>query len=260
MSREWNSAEYARLSNPQLAWGLRVLDQLELRGDERVLDAGCGSGRVTTELLQRLPRGRLIALDLSFNMAASAATALGKFAPRIGVVQADLLELPLATASLDVVFSTAVFHWVRDHDRLFAEIFRALRPGGRLHAQCGGGQNLARLRERALAIMSTPRFAPFFVGWSEPWEYPDAPTTAERLRRAGFADIEAGLHAAPTSLPNARDFQDFQATVTLHRHLARLPNELRTELLLSLAAQYAKDDPPFTLDYWRLDLRGRKPE
>src|SRR5438552_1835684 len=116
MSREWNSAEYQRLSNPQLAWGLRVLDQLELRGDERVLDAGCGSGRVTSELLRRLTRGRLVALDLSFNMAASAATALQQFAPRVGVVQADLVKLPLAAASLDVVFSTAVFHWVRDHE------------------------------------------------------------------------------------------------------------------------------------------------
>src|SRR5216684_2560490 len=137
MSQEWNSVEYARLSNPQLAWGLRVLDQLELRGDERVLDAGCGSGRVTSELLRRLPRGHVLALDLSFNMAASAATVLAQFAPRVAALQGDLLDLPLAAASLDVVFSTAVFHWVRDHDRLFAECFRALRPGGRLHAQCG---------------------------------------------------------------------------------------------------------------------------
>src|SRR5258708_10437036 len=117
MSREWNSAEYARLSNPQLAWGLRVLDQLELRGDERVLDAGCGSGRVTTELLRRLPRGRVVALDLSFNMAASAAAALAQFAPHVVAVEGDLVDLPLAADSLDVVFSTAVFHWVRDHDR-----------------------------------------------------------------------------------------------------------------------------------------------
>ncbi len=62
-AREWDAETYDAVSDPQFNWGMEVLDRLELRGDEAVLDAGCGSGRVTAELARRLPRGRLIAVD-----------------------------------------------------------------------------------------------------------------------------------------------------------------------------------------------------
>ena len=119
-------------------------------------------------------RGRVLALDLSFNMTRDAAAAIAPGATTLACAQADLLALPVRDDSLDLIFSTAVFHWIRDHERLFAELHRALRPGGRLVAQCGGGPNLLRLRQRANALMRTPRFAEFFASWSEPWEYPDA--------------------------------------------------------------------------------------
>src|SRR5207237_6572203 len=158
------------------------------RGDEMVLDAGCGTGRVTAELLNRLPRGRVVALDLSFNMLRDARKALaGRFGPHANFVHADLLALPFVGA-FDGVFSTAVFHWVRDHDRLFRELFAALKPGGWLLAQCGGGANLVRLRERANTLMRSPKYAAFFGDWNEPWEYPDPLLTGQRLLRAGFSN------------------------------------------------------------------------
>jgi len=108
--------------------------------------------------------------------------------------------------------------------------------------------------------MREPRFAGFFRDWHEPWEYPDDHITAERLRRAGFVDIETSLHPALTTLPNAGDFREFERTVTLHRHLAQVTDAvLREEMLDRLTESYAADSPPFTLDYWRLNLRARKP-
>ncbi|MFL5957235.1 MAG: class I SAM-dependent methyltransferase, partial [Solirubrobacterales bacterium] len=74
--REWDATTYDRVSTPQLEWGLRVLDRLPLRGDERVLDAGCGSGRVTARLAERLPRGHVVAVDASAAMVARAREAL----------------------------------------------------------------------------------------------------------------------------------------------------------------------------------------
>src|SRR5215469_1256098 len=151
MAREWHSADYHRLSDPQFGWGVKVLKNLQqfpLRGDEHILDAGCGSGRVTAELLKAFPHARVTAVDASQNMVAEARKTLESFGDRVEVEQLDLLNLSREQA-LDVVFSTAVFHWIKDHDRLFANIFRALRPGGLLLAQCGGGPNLARLRERS---------------------------------------------------------------------------------------------------------------
>jgi trans-aconitate 2-methyltransferase len=258
--REWNSEAYHRLSRPQFAWGQKVLDRLPLRGDETVADAGCGSGKVTAELLKRLPRGRVVATDLSQNMLQTAREHLApKFPGKVFFIAADLHDIPL-DGVLDGVFSTAAFHWVPDHDRLFRSLVRALKPGGWLEAQCGGGPNLARVRERTVALMSHQDFAPFFAGWSPTWQYPDDITTAERMRRAGFREVNTWLEEMPTTLSDAEEYKEFLATVTLHRHIARIPDPaMRDRFMDELARQAASDDPRFTLDYWRLNLSGRKP-
>src|SRR3954454_13774735 len=130
--RDWNAASYQRVSAPLEAMGREVLDRLELDGDERVLDAGCGTGRVTAALVERLPRGHVIAVDGSPAMVEEAGARLGDAAD---VRVADLLELEL-DAPVDAVLSTATFHWIADHDRLFTRLRDVLRPGGRLVAQC----------------------------------------------------------------------------------------------------------------------------
>ena len=164
-SREWNSFQYHRLSEPQLSWGKKLLSCLRLRGDEVLLDAGCGTGRLTAELLQALPRGRVVALDLSKNMLGTAREHFEpQFGKRVGFVAADLQALPFEQA-FDGVVSTAAFHWVPDHELLFRSLHRALRPSGWLHAQCGGGPNLLKLRTRVNSLSSTPPFARFFSGF-----------------------------------------------------------------------------------------------
>jgi len=259
--REWNSQAYHRLSRPQFEWGLKVLDRLPLRGDETVADAGCGSGKVTAKLLERLPRGRVVAMDLSENMLQTAREHLERDFPGQAIfITADLQDIPL-DGVLDGIFSNAAFHWVPDHERLFRSLFRALKQGGRVEAQCGGGPNLARVRERTLALMSRADYAPFFAGWAPTWQYPDDVTTAERMRRAGFSEVKTWLEPAPATLSDAQEYMEFLATVTLHRHLARISDPtLSGRFLDELRRQAAADDPPFTLDYWRLNLSGRKPK
>jgi trans-aconitate 2-methyltransferase len=259
-SREWNSEAYHRLSRPQFEWGLKVLDRLPLRGDETVADAGCGSGKVTAKLLERLPRGRVVAMDLSGNMLQTAREHLApKFPAQVFFIAVDLHDIPLDSV-LDGIFSTAAFHWVPDHDRLFRSLLHSLKLDGWLEAQCGGGPNLARVRKRTLALMARPDFAPFFEGWSPTWQYPDDLTTAERMRRAGFADVKTWLEEMPTPLPDAEVYKEFLATVTLHRHIERIPDAaLRDRFMEELSRRAADDNPPFTLDYWRLNLSGRKP-
>jgi trans-aconitate methyltransferase len=260
MAREWKSEDYHRLSDPQYGWGLKVLKKLQalnLCGDEHILDAGCGSGRVTTELLKAFPKAKLIAMDASENMVTEARKTLASFGDRVVVEQLDLLDLAIEQ-KVDVVFSTAVFHWIKDHDRLFGNLFRALRPGGLLLAQCGGGPNLKRLRERADRVRALPEFAPFFENWERVWEYPGPELAAERLRRAGFTEVHTALEEAPTTLPDEQTFRAFSATITLGPYVQRLPPELQDRFLDPIILEAAKDDPPFTLDYWRLNLRGRK--
>lgn len=255
--REWNSAVYHRLSGPQVSWGKKVLSRLRLRGDEFVLDAGCGTGRLTGELLEVLPRGHVVGVDRSQNMLRSAREHLARFAAHVTLVACDLRHLPFQTA-FDGIVSTAAFHWVLDHDSLFLHLHGLLVPGGWLEAQCGGGPNVAHLRARADALVATPKYAPYFKDFREPWTFENADEAAATLRRAGFVNVETSVEAAPTILDDAAHYDEFVRNIVLRQHLENLPTpELRSDFMARLTEQAAKDDPPFLLDYWRLNLRGR---
>jgi trans-aconitate 2-methyltransferase len=259
-TREWNSSEYHRLSGPQVSWGKKVLSRLQLRGDELLLDAGCGTGRLTADLLQALPNGRVVALDVSQNMLRSAREYLQpQFGKRAQVVAADLPDLPFENA-FDGIVSTAAFHWVLDHDRLFRNLYRALRPGGWLQAQGGGGPNIAHLRERMATLAASPRYAPYLGSFPSPWLFQNAEGAADTLRRAGFVEIQTSLEPAPTVMEGRRHYEEFVRTVIVRAHLDRLPDPDRRDRYVSeLADGAAADDPPFLLDYWRLNLAARKP-
>ena len=257
---EWDASSYHRVSAPQTAWGRRVLDRLEVRGNERTIDAGCGTGRLTGELLERLPRGRMIAIDRSWNMLVTARANLRPaYGDRLAFVQVDLPRLPF-NAWADLVFSTATFHWVRDHDALFVAILQSLRPGGRLFAQCGGGPNLAGAHALAEDVMRSAPFASYFADWTGIWEFATADLTAERLRRAGFTDVCTNIEPAPTTLADETSYREFVTTVIYNSHLARLPEgSLRARFVDEVTLRAARQDPPFTLDYWRLNLDARRP-
>ena len=260
-SREWNAAEYHRLSAPQYEWGQRVLSELHLRGDERVLDAGCGSGKLTRLLLRNLPRGYVVGVDISYNMVAHAQQTLrAEFAERLDFVAADLLTLPFHEA-FDGIFSTASFHWVLDHDALFNNLRTALRPGGWLHAQCGGGPNLARLRKRVRTLSQMAPFLPWLGDFAEPWLFSNDEDARERLRSAGFENVVTSLECTPVHVATSDEFQNYLRVFVLHRHLERLPAEdLQQEFVSRLADLSSHDDPPWTLDYWRLNLRACRPQ
>jgi trans-aconitate methyltransferase len=257
---EWNASDYHRLADPHVGWGRSVLRQLSLRGDETVLDAGCGSGRLTAELLEMLPNGRVIAVDLSANMLDEAARNLRPLAgERVSFRQADLQHLTL-DEPVDAIFSTAALHWVRDHRRLFERLHAALKPGGWLAAQCGGGPNIASVRERAAALTSSAPYAGFFQSWSGPWEFADERETAQRLERAGFVQISTSLESSPVVLASYEEYRDYLKTVVFGAHLERLPSDtLKRQFITTLADQSAADAQPFTLDYWRLNMRARRP-
>jgi trans-aconitate 2-methyltransferase len=259
-SREWNAAEYHRLSAPQFKWGSLVLADLKLRGDECVLDAGCGTGKLTRLLLENLPRGRVIGLDLSRNMVLHAGQNLvPDFGLRVGFVAADLLALPFQN-SFDGIFSTASFHWVLDHDILFCGLYKALKPGGWLHAQCGGKSNLRDLRQRVRSLSQEKEFSEWLGEFREPWFFSDAEGAAVRMQAAGFENIESGLEQADYAAESASEFEEYLRTFILHRHLDMLPSEeLRDRFVRRLSQAAQQDSKPFVLDYCRLNLRARKP-
>lgn len=258
-AREWDAATYHRVSGPQYGWGTALLERLELRGDEQALDAGCGTGRLTADLLDRLPAGRVIGLDRSLRMLEEAGRHLATRGARSRLVAGDLCAVPLAAGSADLVVSTATFHWVRDHDRLFAEMARVLRPGGRLVAQCGGHGNIHRVHAHARAVGRRAEFAPALGAWEEPWEFATAELTTARLARAGLVPAEVWLATAPTPFPDEAAFAEFVRTVVLRPWLARLTDVAGERFVNAVTQLTARDDPSLTLDYVRLNLSAHRP-
>jgi len=224
------------------------------------MDAGCGTGRLTGELLDALHEGRVVGVDISENMLAAAREHLrAQFGSRVQLVAADLEHLPFEQ-TFDGIFSTAAFHWVPNQKQLFLSLFRALRPGGWLRAQCGGARNLARLRQRIDRLANTPKFAACLAGFPSPWIFHNPQEAAALLAEVGFQETETNLEPALTVFENAHTYSEFVGTVIVRLHLERVPDaSLRTEFVDELTRQASTDDPPFALDYRRLNLSGTKP-
>ena len=246
-SRSWDATTYHRVSDVQQRWAERVLERLPLAGDETVLDAGCGSGAVTRRLLERLPRGHVVAVDASPEMVEHARAALGE---RATVLQADLAALTLPEP-VDAIFSNAVFHWVLDHDALFACLRRALRPGGRLVAQCGGAGNLRRFWTIAREVAAEPPYAEHLGGLRNASNFAGAEETAERLRRAGFTEVRTWIE--PSDVTPAEPAAFIRA-VNLRLFVAALPATLVEPYVDAVLARAGE---PLVLDYQRLNIDAR---
>jgi trans-aconitate 2-methyltransferase len=226
-----------------------------VRGDEAAIDAGCGTGRVTELLLAKLPEGSVLAVDGSLAMVEATRR---RFAgePRVRVEHQDLLSLEV-DEPVDLIFSTATFHWIADHDRLFEKLARALKPGGRLVAQCGGEGNISRATRAAREAMEAERFRDYFVGWEDDKYYADARTTARRLEAAGFEEVETWLHDEVAPFDSVDELARFLGTVVLGGHLEKLPEEERGPFAAAVAEKVAAVEGRPALDYVRLNMTAR---
>ncbi len=251
---EWDAKTYHRVAAPQEEWGREVLERLTLAGNETVLDAGCGSGRVTALLCERLPDGRVIGVDGSQAMIDHAREHLASYGERVDLIVSDLLELELSE-SVDAIFSNATFHWILDHNLLFRRLFDCLRAGGVMEAQCGGTGNVAEWKRTLEALQGDERFSAYLAGMPEVSNFASVGDTHDRLVRAGFEVEPTGvwLERRTVEPPDPRAFTH---AVGLSKHLVRLPEELHEEFIDAVLEQMPD---PFVLEYVRLNIAARKP-
>ncbi|HQY31947.1 MAG TPA: methyltransferase domain-containing protein [Thermomicrobiales bacterium] len=259
----WNAEHYHVVSRPHEAWGSKVLGRIPTGTYRTAMDAGCGTGKITKALLDLLPEATVVAVDYSAAMLEVARAEYAKdYGDRVRFRQLDLSRATAADVPerFDLIFSTATFHWIHDHDRLFRLLFDLLNPGGWLVAQCGGGPNLAEARRFANELMQRAEFASAFAQWNEPWIYEDDVTTAQQLAAVGFTEIETDLEAQPTDMHDAETYRQYVRTVIFREHLAAIGNpDQQKSFVEAMVGHAGGQTPPWQLDYWRLNMRAQKP-
>jgi trans-aconitate 2-methyltransferase len=244
MTREWNAAAYDTLPLPHQQWGLRTIDRLDLAGSETVLDAGCGTGRDAEVLLQRLPRGRVIAVDGSVNMLDRLRERLGPNLDRVEVVHADLSRPLPIHGPVDAVVSVAAFHWIADHDRLFQNLAAVLRPGGLMAIDCGGQGNIAAVSAAVDDVLGPH---------PTPWNFAGVDETRSRLAAAGFSDLDVRLVPDPARFSAGAQLRDYLRTVVLGQ-AEQLPQSDREPFVQAVADRL----PEPVVDYVRLQITCRR--
>jgi trans-aconitate 2-methyltransferase len=243
----WDALHYDRLPLPHEQWGARLLSKVHLSGEEHVLDAGCGTGRDTIELLKRLPHGHVTAVDASAAMLRRLREKAAGAADRLTIIQGDLTAPLSLHRPADVVFSVATLHWIPDHDAVFPNFAHLMAPGARLAFECGGRGNITRVRD---AVHRATGDDSEQVGW----RFADPLETEKLLFNNGFVEIDARLRDDPAHLPSGELFSDYLATVVLGRHLARIPPEARSDLVHAVAAEMAEP----VVDYVRLEVTAQR--
>lgn len=218
-----------------------MLERLhDISPDATVLDVGCGTGRVTEQLLELVPRGEVLAIDASREMVELAAARLRG---RARVWRQDVLDLDLEQP-VDAIFSNATLHWVDDHDRLWPALAHALAPRGRLEVQCGGEGNIARVRDVIAQVVHDLELAEL-AGFS-PWTFAGPHETEQRLRDARFVDVRCWLQQRPT---RPHDVDGFVRSSILAAHLERLPEDAREPFAAAVVERVS-----LPLDYVRLNV------
>lgn len=246
MPREWDATTYDALPLPHEQWGRRVLDRLALTGSETVLDAGCGTGRDTAALLDRLPTGRVVAVDGSSRMLKRLRERLADQLSRVEVIETDLTGPLPVDPPVDAVVSVATFHWISDHAALFRNIADVVRPGGRLSAECGGRGNVERVSAAVDDVLG--RSAPAV------WNFAGPAETKERLEAAGFTDVDVALVPDPARLQPGEQLRTYLATVVLGSHLDAMPEPERAPFVAAVADRL--DEP--VVDYVRLTMAATR--
>ncbi len=238
----WDAEQYARNSSAQFTWAEELIGKLALRGDERILDVGCGDGKVTAELARRVPRGEVVGVDSSADMVRTAEAAFPASAhPRLSFARMDAAGLSFKE-EFDVVFSNAALHWVRDHGPVLGGVARSLRPGGKLLFQMGGKGNGEEIFAAAAGLVRGSSWEQYFRGFEFPWGFFGPQEYALWLSKAGLAARRIEL--LPRDMKQkGRDGLLGWVRTTWMPYTERLPEDLREQFLAQVADRYLAIHP-----------------
>jgi trans-aconitate methyltransferase len=255
----WDGASYAANTGHHRRYDAEFLATLPLRPADRVLDLGCGSGDFTMQIAARVPDGHVVGIDAQPSMLDEARSCAGPNQSFVeGPVQ-RLAELVDGQPPFDVVCSRSVLHWVpwADHPGVLADSFAALRPGGALRIECGGGDNVRDV------VAFLDRVAAPFGPATAPWTFAGAGAYLDLLLAAGFA-VEGGwVRTVAQRRAFSRDeLRGWLHSQTLNAYEALLPEASHAAFRAAVDAQIddlRRDDDTYDVTFVRLDLLAFRP-
>lgn len=242
MSYHWDAADYERHSLSQQQWARDAIRALKLAGDERVLDIGCGDGKVTAELAAHIPDGSVLGIDSSETMIEFAHRRFPPaFFPNLQFRWGDATRLA-CVHEFDLVVSFASLHWISDHLAVLAGIKRALRPSGRTLLQFGGQGNAALISDVANELITGKRWKGYFVGFTFPWFFYGVDEYRAFISRIGLVPEHVQLIPKDMVHDGERALKGWVRTVFLP-YTERLPEALREEFIEQIARAYIARRP-----------------
>jgi trans-aconitate methyltransferase len=290
----WDAGTYDQVSRlVQYRWGKQVLELRKWRGDEVVMDAGCGSGLLTKQLAKKAPRGKVYAVDIDSNMIKQAKNNLQYF-DNIEIIQSSFTDVKLP-GKMDVIFSNSALHWVRDHRKAFQNFWEMLKPmnysdditdisvsdnsnnntagGGQLLIQCGGHGNLQKIITILEQITHLDQFKEHFTEWKQPWYFAKAEHTNKLLQEIGYVNTEVYSSSDSVIFANRQIYSKFVKTVVLKSYLDYLSqdNDIGNDRIDKLKALFLKlfldevkkssnkSNRRWFLDFVRLNIIAHRP-
>lgn len=242
----WDPKLYSFNSSAQKDWGVELLEKLHLKGNEKILDVGCGDGKLSSEIAKNLPEGSVLGIDLSEGMITFARNHYPpeKF-PNLAFMQTDASGLRF-DSEFDIVFSNAAFHWIKDHEPVLKSLWKSLKPGGILLAQFGGRGNAVEIFKIVDLMLENEKWSPYFRDFVFPFGFYEPEEYGEWLKNAGFSVKRLELNPKDMALEGKKGLFAWMTASILHPYTQRLPQSMRENFMNELVNLFVDDNP---LDY-----------
>lgn len=236
----WNAEDYAESSKAQAGWAVELMNRIPLDGHEHLLDLGCGDGRITALLADRVHQGSVVGLDQSPEMVALAQEAYANRSPHLTFIERDVADLDFHN-EFDLIFSNACLHWAPDHQPVMDGIARALRPGGRAMLSMGGRGNAQPVRDTLSEVISRPNWSEYFQDFTFPYSFLGPNDYAPMLQNAGLSADRIEL-VDKDMVHTPDDFEGWFRTTWIP-YIQRVPEPNRPQFIAEAMEQYRTVNP-----------------
>jgi trans-aconitate 2-methyltransferase len=259
MAFEFDGDKYKRASEHQKSWGKKLIAEMEFRGDEAILDLGCGDGLLTAELANLVPDGFVLGIDASGSMVETARKDHAGANVRFELLDINAIDFE---SEFDLVFSNATLHWVKDHGRLLRNVYTALKDRGTARFQFAGDGNCSNLIRILKEATSAKEYASCFYNFDWPWYMPSADEYRALLDEVAFTEKKVWSENADTYFESAEAMTKWIDQPSLVPFVGCLTGRdrqrFRDEVLERMIKETRQSDGTYSETFRRINVLARK--